>query len=136
MEIRHGKIAGEMGKEYLCKANIRMRDSTMAKIIYNKYVPFGGFLAINLFGIIFAKRKLNKVDVNHELIHSAQIRELLYVPFYVLYLAEWIYKSIRYKGFLEGYRNISFEREAYRNQHDLRYLKNRKRFASIKYIRK
>ena len=30
--------------------------------------------------------------------------------------------------------SISFEQEAYNNQYNLNYLKNRKRFNSIKYI--
>ena len=106
----------------------------MAKIIYNKHFPFGGFLAINLFGVIFAKSKLNEIDINHELIHSAQIREMLYVPFYVVYVGEWLWKSIRHRSFMEGYWNTSFEREAYRNERDLRYLKRRKRFSFLRYM--
>lgn len=106
----------------------------MVKIIYNKYIPFGRFLALNLFGVIFAKGKLKDKDLNHELIHSAQIKELLYIPFYLFYVIEWIYKSIRYWGFYKGYRNISFEREAYGNSSDLGYLKKRKRFAFLKYL--
>ena len=106
----------------------------MGRIIYNKYVPFGSFLAINLFGVIFAKGKLGRIDVNHELIHSAQMRELLYVPFYLIYVAEWLWKSIRYRSFMKGYWNISFEREAYGNERDLGYLRRRKRFAFAKYF--
>ena len=104
------------------------------KIIYNRHIPFGHFLAINLFGVIFAKGKLNKTDINHELIHSAQIKELMFLPFYMVYVIEWMCKSIRYWSFMEGYRNISFEREAYGNQKDLGYLKKRKRFAFISYF--
>lgn len=108
----------------------------MAKIIYNKYIPFGNFLAINLFGVIFAKGKLSRACVNHELIHSAQIRELLFVFFYVFYVTEWLWKSICYRSFMKGYMNISFEREAYCNAGDLGYLRRRKRFSFVKYIAK
>ena len=104
------------------------------KVIYNRYIPFGRFLAINLFGVIFAKGQLSEIDKNHELIHSAQIKELIYIPFYAIYLIEWICKSIRYWSFIKGYLNISFEREAYRNQSDLVYLNKRKRFAFVRYI--
>jgi hypothetical protein len=41
------------------------------KIIYNKIIPFVGYKAINLFGFIFARRKLNSTDINHECIHTA-----------------------------------------------------------------
>jgi len=35
-----------------------------------------------------------------------------------------------------AYMNISFEREAYTNDNNLEYLKDRKYFAWIKYLRK
>lgn len=43
------------------------------KIIYNNVIPFKGFKAINLFGIVFVKNecKMNNIDINHEKIHSA-----------------------------------------------------------------
>ena len=39
------------------------------------------FYAINLFGFILTCGKLSKEELNHELIHSAQAKELLYIPF-------------------------------------------------------
>ena len=44
------------------------------KIIYNKIIPFRGFIAINLFGILFAREELNAVTINHEKIHTAQMK--------------------------------------------------------------
>lgn len=40
-------------------------------IVKNKIIPFNGFKAINLFGIIFVKKNLNNIDINHERIHTA-----------------------------------------------------------------
>lgn len=63
------------------------------KIIYNNIIPFPGFAAINLFGVIFARKKyrpLSETTVNHEAIHTEQMKELLYVGFYLCYLVEWI----------------------------------------------
>lgn len=61
------------------------------KIIYNKIIPFKGFKAINLFGFLFTrKRNLLDVDINHEAIHTEQMKELLYIGFYILYFAEWL----------------------------------------------
>lgn len=54
------------------------------KIIYNKLIPFKGFAAINLFGVLFARKEckpLSERTINHEAIHTAQMRELLYVGF-------------------------------------------------------
>lgn len=47
------------------------------KIIYNNFIPFKGFLAINLFGVMFVRgtwRDLNARVLNHEKIHTAQMR--------------------------------------------------------------
>jgi len=105
------------------------------KIIFNKIIPFGKrFYAINLFGVLFAKGPCDSITVNHESIHSAQIKELLFLPFYILYLLEWLFRFIRVRNSFEAYRNISFEREAYANQNNLKYLENRTRFSFLKYF--
>ena len=100
------------------------------KIIRNRILPLGrGMTAINLFGIIFAKRELSIVDRNHEYIHTLQQRELLWVGFYVLYLLEWCVRLIQTRSWLRAYFSISFEREAYRHQYDLQYARHRPRFG-------
>lgn len=89
-------------------------------IIYNKLIPFKGYKAMCIWPFIFARDKLNVIDINHESIHGKQQLELLIIFFYLIYLIEWLFK---------GYRNIFFEKEAYSNQNNLEYLKNRKWFA-------
>lgn len=105
------------------------------KIIYNKTIPFGQFHAINLFGVLFAKGPCNDRVINHESIHTAQLKDFFYVIFYVLYFVEWIYNLLKYRDFYRAYLNISFEREAYLNESDFDYLKHRKHFSSFKYLR-
>ena len=105
------------------------------KIIHNKWIPFGrGMYAINLFGIIFTKQHLSRVDENHEYIHTLQQRELLFVFFYLLYVTEWIVRVIQTRSLIKGYLRISFEREAYENQRQLDYRETRKFFALRKYL--
>lgn len=101
------------------------------KIIRQNILPPKGFLAINLLGLLFCKKdaKINDVIVNHESIHTAQMKEMLYIPFYLWYVTEWLVKLL-FKG--NAYRNISFEREAYDNQYNLNYLKERKHYNWIK----
>ena len=101
------------------------------KIIRQNILPPKGFLAINLFGLLFCKKdaKINDVIANHESIHTSQMKEMLYIPFYLWYVIEWLIKLL-FKG--NAYRNISFEREAYDNQYNLNYLKERKRYSWIK----
>ena len=105
------------------------------KIIYNNLIPFKGFQAINLFGVIFARKEykeLPKKVLNHEAIHTAQMKELLYIPFYVLYAIEYLINLIKYQNNDKAYYNISFEREAYRYERQLDYLRERQHFAQYK----
>ena len=107
------------------------------KVIYNKYLPLKGYVAINLFGLVFARKEfkpLSKVTENHERIHTAQMRELLYVFFYIWYGIEWIVRLFQYRNSKEAYLNISFEREAYQNQSNMSYLKVRKKYQNFKYL--
>lgn len=103
------------------------------KIIYSNIIPFRGFKAINLFGILFVRKgcKMSDTDINHETIHTAQMKEMGYVFFYLWYLIEWIVRLFK-KG--NAYRNISFEREAYDNQSWLIYPSVRIPFAWIDYL--
>ena len=92
--------------------------------------------AITLFPFILVKSKKMKKDfelINHEKIHLRQQIEMLVLPFYVWYLTEFLIHFIRLKSKEKAYFNISFEKEAYANQHNLSYLKKRKFWAFIKF---
>lgn len=106
------------------------------KIIRNNIIPFPGYKAINLFGVLFVRgnARIDDITLNHEKIHTAQMKEMLYVFFYVWYVIEWIIRLFAFKGTKFAYRNISFEREAYSNDKDQDYLNTRKRFAFTRYI--
>jgi len=117
------------------------------KVIYNSIIPFPGYAFINICGILFGrkeyKNKINGKVINHESIHSEQMKELGYIFFYIFYLLEWIikipcswfYKQPQGKYITKvAYRSISFEQEAFYNENDYNYLKNRKRYNWIKRI--
>lgn len=108
------------------------------KIIYNNILPFKGFIAINLFGVLFVrkewKNKLKEIDIRHESIHSKQCWELLGIFFYLWYVIEWFIRIFQYIDGKEAYRNISFEREAYFNEMNPNYLNERKHYNFIKYM--
>ena len=107
------------------------------KVIINKILPFGKrFYAINLCGILFAKGPCDETVINHESIHTRQILELLILGFYLWYVAEWLVKSVLYRSTFAGYKNISFEREAYANERNLNYLSGRGAYSFIKYLRR
>lgn len=103
------------------------------KIIYNKILPIGRrYYAINLFGILFAKGPCDTETLNHEKIHTRQMQELGYIPFYLLYVLEWFGRLIFTRNLFKAYTQISYEREAYEKQGDLTYLDTRKIFSSFK----
>jgi hypothetical protein len=136
-------------------------------IIRNSLIPFGSFLAINLCGLIFVRRgyTFTPTDLNHERIHTRQQLELLFLPFFLLYILEWLFRLLQTfftsspqtlhpspltnnpspftlnqepftkNPFLRAYYRISFEREAYQHQTDLDYLSHRPLFAWFRYLR-
>ncbi|EGK04692.1 hypothetical protein [Dysgonomonas mossii] len=104
------------------------------KIVQNKLIPPKGFIAITLFGVVFARKELNETSKNHEAIHVKQGNEMLWVFFYLWYCIEWLIRLIQYRDKMLAYYNISFEREAYINQLDDEYLIKRKLFSWIKYL--
>ena len=114
------------------------------KIIRNNFIPVKGFKAINLFGVLFVRGNavISEKTLRHEHIHTMQMREMLYVPFYLWYGIEYV---IRFFGWSfkkknpyhpndKPYDRMSFEREAYGNEHDVYYPKTRKHFSWFKYI--
>lgn len=105
------------------------------KVIPNQIIPFPGYIAINLFGTVFARREewerctpwYRRRVLVHESIHTAQMKELLYVFFYVIYFLEWLCRLVIRPS--SAYRDISFEREAFQHESDEEYLSKRKPFA-------
>ena len=107
------------------------------KVIHNKILPFGkDYIALNIFGVIFAKEDLGSHWLNHEYIHTAQQKEMLYVFFFLWYALEWVFRVLQYRSFTKGYMNISFEREAYQNMYNLHYPHLRRRYQWFAMIRK
>lgn len=101
----------------------------MTRIIHIRRFPIsGGFYAVNLFGVIFSTQMLDDVALNHERIHTAQQRELLYIGFYLWYITEWLCLLTKYRNGVKAYFHIRFEQEAYRHQSDLDYLKKRRHY--------
>ena len=90
------------------------------KIIVNKFIPFKGFLCINLFGLLFTRYSFDRISplvINHEGIHTKQYLEftiafaiifglavilglspwcLLIIPiaYYVWYALEWFLRLL------------------------------------------
>jgi hypothetical protein len=101
-----------------------------------KYITLGFATAITLYPFVIIRKKtiLNKSLVIHEKIHLRQQIELLVLPFYVWYCVEFCLRYLKYRNQYEAYKNISFEKEAYTNENDAKYLEKRKYFAWVLYL--
>lgn len=112
---------------------------------------------------IFSKHDVNPMTENHEVIHIYQTQEISMVitllllplyffvtwkillllvlitwfpflnPFLFLYLVFYLFGLIKYKDTNFAYDMILFEQEAYLNEENLGYLKNRLPFAWARY---
>lgn len=84
------------------------------------------------WGVYIKEGEDDVFTVNHELIHWQQVKETLFIFFYIWYGLEWFIKWITPP--VGAYFDLGFEREAYRNEFNLNYLTTRKHFAWFKYI--
>ena len=126
------------------------------KVIYNKFIPFKGFYAITVIKWIFVREEYkcfnrssiyNKM-INHESIHEQQILDftpemfpswLRYtigsICFYLLYGLEWLFKLIPCLITKKSaYRSLCAEQEAYENEKNFDYIKNRSKLFWLKKI--
>lgn len=106
----------------------------------NRFLPTKGFAGIAIYPFIFVNTSTTNWKyykerfINHEKIHLKQQLELLIIPFYIIYLLEYLTKLLIYRDTNRAYKNISFEREANKYENNLTYIKNRKYFSWIKYL--
>lgn len=106
-------------------------------ILVFKHFFYKNYVGLSFWPFIILKNDSLKADIvliNHEKIHLKQQLELLIVPFYLIYITEWLIRSLFYLSFYRGYQNISFEQEAYANEHNLNYSKERRPFSFMKYL--
>ena len=126
------------------------------KVIYNRFIPPKGFYAITVIKWIFVRDKYKHLDgssiynkmINHESIHEQQILDLTpetfpswlrytigSICFYLLYGLEWLFKLI--PCFIKkknAYRSLCAEQEAYKNERNFNYIKNRPKLSWLKKI--
>ena len=101
-----------------------------------RLLTFGWATAITLapFGIFMKDVVINNLrTINHEKIHWKQQLEMLIIFFYLWYLIEFLIRI-----FINGkkaYVSLCFEREAYANDDNLDYLKTRKPYDWLKYVK-
>tara|TARA_R110002096_G_scaffold279629_1_gene473831 strand:+ start:35 stop:400 length:366 start_codon:yes stop_codon:yes gene_type:complete len=96
--------------------------------------------AINIGPFVWCRGKYTESLKQHEAIHWAQQKECLIVGQWALYILFWLYYVIKFKGNgkdtgKDAYRAIPFEQEAFRNEYVKDYLKTRKRYEWLRYLK-
>ena len=108
---------------------MKIKRTKLLRLIGKKLItlPWGVYAA--------PKALVTEDDMIHEFIHIKQWRELWYVGFLIWYIVEFLIRLVA-NGFKfkKAYRSISFEREAYKNEDYLGYLKERKPFSFLNYL--
>lgn len=104
------------------------------RIIHNNLLTPRHYDAINILGIVFCRKgmRLSAAMLRHEAIHTAQMKEMIYIFFYIWYVLEWLFRLPLHGS---AYYNLSFEKEAYAHMYDSEYLKHRLHYAWWKYLR-
>lgn len=130
------------------------------KIIRNKIVPLGDFDVMNILGFLFVREEVVLDDeiLNHEAIHTEQQYEILMLSLavglmlsniyatwwwlllalvmpFALYILAWFIELLL-PPYGTAYKDSPFEREAYANQRNPKYLATRPLFAWWRYILK
>ena len=116
-----------MNNDFYHKIIISPRFCQLMSIFINVY-------AITLYPFIIARDRLSITTYNHEKIHLVQQRELLIIGFYLLYVWYWLKAKAKGLTGSEAYYAIPFEKEAYENQGNFKYLNDRKRHAWKNYL--
>ena len=99
-----------------------------------KRLPFGSN-ALTLFPFVFYKKKADCQELRtHEIIHLYQQMEMLVFPFYIWYLIEWCYRRYQGRTWMDAYRNISFEQEAYTYDYLSDYIQIREMYFWKKFL--
>jgi cytochrome c biogenesis protein ResB len=128
------------------------------KIIKNRLIPFKGFGAMNILGLVFTRKNAEEISITtkrHEQIHTMQQYEILGASALIslvlcniwaswwyllvtialpiaLYVLVWLIE-LALPPYDSAYKDSLFEREAFANQHDHDYLVTRPLFAWVKY---
>jgi hypothetical protein len=108
----------------------------MIVLVLKYFVP-KGFRGITFFPFVILLQnedRFNQTLLNHEKIHIRQQLEMLILPFFIWYSVEFTIRFFQFRKAKVAYQNISFEKEAYVNEKDLGYLKQRPLWSFSKYI--
>ena len=89
--------------------------------------------AISIGIFVWCRSSMSSITKRHETIHFQQQLELLFLPFYILYVLGWLYGLWKYRDAAVAYRENVFERESFASDYIEGYLETRSRYAWVKH---
>ena len=90
--------------------------------------------AVSFAWFVFCKGDITERLKRHETIHFYQQIELLFILQWLLYGMFYLIGRFRYGSWTEAYFKNPFEQEAYDNENNDNYFKERKYWAWTKYV--
>ena len=101
-----------------------------------RHIPTKGYVAMTVLCWMVVREEseweLTDAVINHENIHYAQQKELLFLGFYIIYGLMYAWNFMKTHDRKKAHRSVLFEREAYGNENDMTYLSIRKHYAWAK----
>jgi hypothetical protein len=90
--------------------------------------------AVSFACFVWGRGALSERTKRHETIHYHQQLEMLFVLQWALYALFYVVGRLRYGSWKDAYFLNPFEQEAFDNQEDTNYLKERKLWSWTKYV--
>lgn len=106
----------------------------IAIIRHASFIPAKGMALFPFILVKYPQDLTNARLIRHEYIHIWQQVELFIVPFYILYLLNYLWNRLKGQNHDEAYFNICFEKEAYMNDHNESYLQERRFWGFMRYL--
>jgi hypothetical protein len=79
--------------------------------------------------LLYKTKPIDPVTLNHERIHFDQIKRDTLIGFYLVYVYEYLLNRLNGLSHYESYFSISYEIEAYENQHNPDYKVKERNYA-------
>lgn len=91
-------------------------------IIYNSKIPklfeYEGMTIFLFIFISYSKEDCPKWLIQHEQMHIQQQKDWWYIPYYIVYIWDYLKNRIKGMNHNDAYRNIRFEIEACEKEND------------------
>lgn len=110
-------------------------ENSIVPVLLSKLSPME-IQAVSFACFVWCRSDASDTLKRHETIHFYQQLEMLFVLQWILYAVFYVYGRFKHGSWYEGYFLNPFEQEAYQNQANVNYFKERKLWAWTRYIKR